>query len=63
MGPRYESSVSTGFRFRCIRLSPLISCRTPIVESFASEDAEQPNSPGRERTLAQTNQDAKGEFQ
>ena len=61
--PHYESSASTDFRLRCIPWFPFISCRTHMVESFANEDGEEPNSPGRKRTLAQASQDGKGELQ
>ena len=61
--PHDESSATTDFGLRCIPWSLFISCRTHMVESFASEDAEEPNFPGRERTLAQASQDGKGELQ
>jgi hypothetical protein len=61
--PHDESLASTDFRLRCIPWFPFISCRTHMVESFASEDGEEPNFPGRERTLARASQDGKGELQ
>jgi hypothetical protein len=59
MSPRYQQAFVCG-AFLCSCSAPV---KTHIVDSFASEDAEKPNFPGRERTLAQASQDAKGEFQ
>ena len=62
MGPRHESSVSTDFRFRSIPLPPAYPLSNSPRREFC-EDGEDANFPGRERTLAQASQDAKGEFQ
>ena len=59
MSPRYQQI----FVFGAFLCPTLILFQTHIVESSRSEDAEEPNFPGRERPLAQTSQAAKGEFQ